>query len=148
MQNNLHVTVAAIVEDKQRFLLVQEKIQGELVYNQPAGHLEENETLVEAVIRECQEETAWLIEPQYITGIYQWTHPANQQTFLRVCFYGIQQEHSPQQALDEGIVEAVWLSQEALLSRQISLRSPLVTHCINDYLSGNKYPLELIRHIG
>ena len=72
-----HVTVAALIESDGRFLMVEERIAGESVYNQPAGHLEDSETLTEAVIRETCEETAWHFEPQSVTGIYRWRHPEN-----------------------------------------------------------------------
>lgn len=147
MQENLHVTVAAIVEHEQRFLMVRESIQGQAVYNQPAGHLEENETLLEAVIRECLEETAWHIRPLVISGIYQWTQPTNRQTFLRVCFKAENLQHEPNRELDSGIIAAEWLSRDELVQQQDALRSPLVLRCIDDYLAGHQYPLQLISHI-
>ena len=147
MQENLHVTVAALIEEGQRFLLVEESIQGQLVYNQPAGHLEEDETLYEAVIRETREETAWGFVPQYITGIYQWTQPQSRQTFMRICFAGQHEDFKAEHTLDSGIVRAVWLSRAEILARQAQLRSPLVLKCIDDYLQGRRFPLDLIQHI-
>ena len=146
MQENLHVTVAAVIEQDGRFLLVEESIAGQLVYNQPAGHLEENETLIDAVIRETLEETACYFEPAEIVGLYQWTHPENRQTFMRICFTGLLTGQADDPQLDEGIIRTLWLSQEEIQARQTALRSPLVLQCIDDYLHGHRYPLELIKH--
>ncbi|MDH5179361.1 MAG: NUDIX hydrolase [Gammaproteobacteria bacterium] len=146
MQDNLHVTVAAIAVNEDRFLMVHESIQGKSVYNQPAGHLEENESLPEAVVRECLEETAWLVKPAYITGIYQWTHPVNQQTFLRVCYF-VEQYEKHDRPLDKEIIAAVWFTRDELVQEQANLRSPLVLRCIDDYLAGRRYPLDLITHL-
>lgn len=147
MQENLHLTVAAIIEENKRFLLVEESIQGRLVYNQPAGHLEEDETLLEAAIRETLEETAWHFVPEHITGLYQWTQPASRQTFLRICFSGRHRQHEQERPLDTGIVRTVWLDRDEIVAKQDKLRSPLVLACIDDYLQGRRYPLDLIKHI-
>ena len=136
-----HVTVAAIIEDQGRFLVVEEKDADKIVINQPAGHLEDGESLQAAVIRETLEETAWQFTPEAITGIYRWVHPDSGLTFIRVCYTGLVSQHNPEQALDEGILRAHWLSREELLQRP--LRSPMVMRCINDYLAGCRYPLSL-----
>jgi len=137
-----HVTVAAIIEDDGKFLMIEEISDGECVINQPAGHLEPNEDLINAVIRETLEETAWHFTPSMITGIYQWTSPNDGKTFLRVCFTGQCDRHEAEQALDEGIIRTLWLSREDLLDAP--LRSPMVLQGIDDYLAGNRYPLELL----
>lgn len=147
MQENLHVTVAAIIEENRRFLLVEESIRGQVVYNQPAGHLEEHETLPEAVVRETLEETAWHFVPETITGIYQWTQPESRQTFMRICFAGQHQQHEQGRPLDTGIIRTVWFDRQAVAAKQDKLRSPLVLACIDDYLNGQRYPLELIKHL-
>lgn len=147
MQENLHITVAAIIEENKRFLMVEESIQGQAVYNQPAGHLEEDETLLEAVVRETLEETAWHFVPETITGIYQWTQPKSRQTFMRICFAGQHQQHDKGRPLDTGIIQAVWLNRQELEAMSDRLRSPLVLACIDDYLQGQRYPLELIKHV-
>lgn len=147
MQENLHLTVAAIIEADERFLLVEEAIQGQIVYNQPAGHIEEGETPFEAVIRETLEETGRSLVPEYITGIYQWTQPKSRQTFMRICFSGQITGYDENRPLDDGIIQALWLNQPAIAARQAQLRSPLVLQCIDDYLQGRRYPLELIKHI-
>ena len=105
-----HVTVAAVVSKDNKYLMVEENCEGRVVYNQPAGHLEEGENLVDAVIRETLEETAWHIEPCAITGIYQWKHPDKEKTFLRVCFHAKLLDHDPSITLDDGIIRALWMS--------------------------------------
>lgn len=147
MQENLHITVAAIIEQNERFLLVEESIQGQIVYNQPAGHLEDNETLPEAVVRETLEETAGHFVPEFITGLYQWTQPESRQTFMRISFAGRLTGFEQDRQLDDGILRALWLSRDEILAKQDRLRSPLVIQCIDDYRQGAHYPLELIRHI-
>ncbi len=140
-----HVTVAAIIERDNRFLMVEEKISGSLVINQPAGHLEEGESLIEAVKRETIEETAWNFEPKSVIGIYLW-RPANfSTTFLRVSFAGNCTDYNPAQELDLGIIRALWLSRDELTDRLHTLRSPMVLRCIDDYLSGVRYPLSLLQ---
>lgn len=138
-----HATVAAIVEREGKFLIVEEAVQGEIVYNQPAGHLDPNESLIEAVIRETREETAWLFKPEALLGIYLWPQPKTQRTFLRFAFCGSCSDHQPEQVLDDGILRALWLSKEELQSCE-NLRSPMVMQNINDYLSGKRYPLEIL----
>lgn len=147
MQENIHITVAAIIEENKRFLLVEESIQAQLVYNQPAGHLEEHETLLEAVSRETLEETTWRFVPETITGIYQWTQPESRQTFIRICFAGQHLQHDKGRKLDTGIIQTMWLDRQEVAAMQDKLRSPLVLACIDDYLKGQRYPLDLIKHI-
>jgi len=98
-------------------------------------------------MRETLEETAWQFRPEFISGIYQWTQTQNRQTFLRVCFTGQALIQDTERELDCGIVEATWLSHDDVLQRQDQLRSPLVLQCLNDYLAGHRYPLELLSHI-
>ncbi len=135
-----HLTVAAICENNNRFLLVEEHIEGNTVLNQPAGHVEEGEDLISAVIRETREETAWCFHPEALLGFYLWRAPAGG-TYLRVAFVGHCDDHRPQQALDEGILRARWLSRSELLNDPATPRSPLVLRCIDDYLAGRRYPL-------
>ena len=142
-----HATVAAIIERDDKFLVVEEVIQGQHVYNQPAGHLDPGETLLDAVIRETREESAWLFTPEAVTGIYLWKHPGNGETYLRVAFCGQCSEHDAEQALDTGIVQALWKSREELLQRPEQLRSPMVINCIDDYLEGIRYPLSILNDI-
>lgn len=121
---------------------------GNLVLNQPAGHLEEAESLADAVIRETREETAWGFLPEYLVGIYRWQVPPDGATYLRFCFYGNCFDHQPDLPLDEGIQRAIWLSYDELTANPSRLRSPLVLRCIDDYLAGCRYPLELLHDLG
>ena len=146
-----HATVAAIIEKNNKFLMVEEMIRGERVFNQPAGHLDPDETLIEAAIRETREETAWLFTPEYITGIYQWQQldtPDNQpRTFLRVAFCGACSDFDDSLTLDDGIIQAVWKTRDELVADDIILRSPMIINCIDDYLANKRYPLELIINV-
>jgi ADP-ribose pyrophosphatase YjhB (NUDIX family) len=137
-------TVAAVIENNQQFLVVEELINGKLTLNQPAGHLEHGESLIEAVIRETREETAWQFIPSALVGIYRWIHPQTQDTFLRFCFTGNLGEHDAKQALDKDIERCFWLSKEQLFTKADKMRSPLVLDCFKDYLDGQRYPLSLL----
>jgi 8-oxo-dGTP pyrophosphatase MutT (NUDIX family) len=139
-----HVTVAAVAEKQGRFLLVQERDAGKRVINQPAGHLEDGESLLAAVQREVLEETAWRFEPRAIIGIYRWCHPTTGITFLRFTFAGTLLEHDPARSLDPDIEQVVWLSDAAIRMQQDSLRSPLVLRSIDDYLAGKSWPLAML----
>jgi ADP-ribose pyrophosphatase YjhB (NUDIX family) len=142
-----HVTVAAIAERDGRFLMVEEMVRGRRVLNNPAGHLETSESFADAVRRETLEETGWEFEPQAVTGIYLWKNPELGKTFLRVAFYGRCLQHHPERLLDEGIVAAHWLTRAELDNGAHRLRTPLVLRCIEDYLAGQRYPLELLSHV-
>jgi 8-oxo-dGTP pyrophosphatase MutT (NUDIX family) len=144
---NPEVTVAAVVERDDRFLFVEERIGGRLVLNQPAGHLEDGETLVEAVVRETREETAWRLRPEALVGTYLWRSPDNGRTFLRFAFCGVVDDHRAAQPLDTGIVRAVWLTHEQLLAQSARVRSPLVTRCLEDYLLGKRQSLDSIASV-
>lgn len=140
-----NVTVAAIAQQQDRFLLIEEESDGLQVYNQPAGHLEENETLFDAVKREVLEETAWYFEPESLVGVYLYPSPHNDITYLRVCFFGNCTMHEPERELDEGIIRACWMSKAEIESHKERLRSPLVLRCIEDFLAGQCYPLEILK---
>ena len=142
-----HTTVAAIVERGNKFLMVEELVLGEQVINQPAGHLDPDESLVEAVIGETQEETAWQFVPEAITGIYLWKHPDNGQSFLRIAFCGSCKNHNASQILDDGIQAAVWKTRDELIQQQQKLRSPMVINCIDDYLAGKRFPIDLLVNV-
>jgi 8-oxo-dGTP pyrophosphatase MutT (NUDIX family) len=135
------ITVAAITETDGRFLVVEERIDHRLVINQPAGHVEPGETLLEAVIREVREETAWLFTPTGLVGVYLWRHPGTGRATKRFAFAGAATDHRQGQRLDEGIVGTHWLTRADLEEREPQLRSPLVLRCIDDYLSGPHQPL-------
>jgi len=142
-------TVAAVVERDGKFLIVEEPAGncGGTVFNQPAGHLENGESLLQAVIREVNEETAWQFKPDYILGVYQWQHPSGNKTYMRTTYVGTVDNHRPEQILEDGIIQACWLSRDELLERSSQLRSPMVLRCIDDYRKGTRYPLELYRNI-
>lgn len=139
------LTVAAVVERDGQFLFVEERVGAALVFNQPAGHVERGEQLIDAVVRETLEETAWTFQPEALVGVYLWEHPEKQKTFLRFAFCGRVQSHDPQRKLDRGIERAVWMTREQLLVRSARLRSPMVVQCLDDYLAGRRYPLEVLR---
>jgi 8-oxo-dGTP pyrophosphatase MutT (NUDIX family) len=138
-----HATVAAIIEREGKFLIVEENVEDEIVYNQPAGHLEPNENLIEAVVRETREETAWRFQPEALLGIYLWQQPNTERTFLRFAFCGQCDDYQGNQALDEGILRALWMSRDELLQSK-KLRSPMVIQNIDDYRSGKRYPLDIL----
>ena len=139
-----HVTVAAIIEQAGQFLLVEEHTSEGVLLNQPAGHLEAGESLLDAVIRETLEESAYHFVPTALVGIYQWHQAAHDRTYLRFAFAGEIAGHEPDRALDAGIIRAVWQSAEEVIARPSSHRSPLVIQCVQDYLRGVRYPLHVV----
>jgi 8-oxo-dGTP pyrophosphatase MutT (NUDIX family) len=138
------VTVAAVTEVDGCFLCVEERIRHQLVFNQPAGHVEDGETLIEALVREVREETAWGFEAEALLGVYLWRNPTSGRSTLRFAFSGKVYDHDPSQPLDRGIVRTHWLSRFDLQNREPRLRSPLVLRCVDDYLSGRRLPLEAV----
>ncbi|EQM77788.1 NUDIX hydrolase [Stutzerimonas stutzeri] len=140
-----HITVATIVEANGRFLMVEESKGGRLVLNQPAGHLEPNETLRQAALRETLEETGWTVELNGVVGIYLYTAPSNGVTYQRVCFAATPLTHDPQRTLDEGITSALWMTRDELAAQPERWRSELILRCIDDYLAGQPYDLAVVR---
>lgn len=141
-----NVTVAAVVERDGTFLLVEEKTSAGLRYNQPAGHLESGESLVEAVVRETLEETAWHFTPTALIGIYQHHQTSAGISYLRFAFTGELSDHEPQRALDKGILRALWMPVTEIRACSGKHRSPLLMQCVDDYLTGRRYPLQLLNH--
>jgi 8-oxo-dGTP pyrophosphatase MutT (NUDIX family) len=139
--SNPEITVAAVTETDGRFLVVEERIDRRLVINQPAGHVEPGETLLEAVVREVREETAWLFTANGFVGAYLWRHPGTGRTTKRFAFSGVVTDHRAGQQLDDGIVGTHWLTRAELKERERELRSPLVLRCVEDYLAGRRQPL-------
>lgn len=151
MEPRPSVTVAAVIERDGKFLLVEEEDDGRLLFNQPAGHLERNESLVEACAREVLEESAWHFRPRELIGIYRWSKPGSATgagvTYLRFAFCGDLGEHEDDRRLDTGIVRAAWLDAGEIRASRERHRSPLVVRCVEDYLAGRRYPLDaLIEH--
>jgi 8-oxo-dGTP pyrophosphatase MutT (NUDIX family) len=140
------LTVAALVERDGRFLCVQERVARRIVINQPAGHLEPGESLVAAVVREVREETCRDFTPDAVTGLYLW-RAAQERTVLRVAFAGRVGEPRDGAALDRAILRTLWLDRRELAARDAEHRSPLVLVCIDDYLRGVRYPLEILTHV-
>ena len=143
-----NVTVAALVERDGRFLLVEEETDDGIRFNQPAGHLDEGESLVAACARETLEETAWHFAPTALVGVYQWPRPKGDVTYLRFAFAGDLGEFEEGRPLDDGILRAVWLTPAEIEASRSRHRSPLILQCVHDYLAGRRFPLDLIRHYG
>ena len=148
MTRGIDVTVAAIVESRGKFLMVEERAAGgNLVLNQPAGHLEQGESLLAAVVRETLEETGHRFEPEHVVGFYLWHSREADTTYLRVAFCGTVEPSADVAVLDEAVVAVHWLTRAQLNSRTHQLRSPMVMRCIDDYLSGQRYPLDCIAYL-
>lgn len=141
-----NVTVAAVVYRDGKFLLVEEETDAGLAFNQPAGHLEQGEALVDAVVREALEETAYHFRPTHLVGVYNWRHPAKDVTYLRFAFAGELRGFDADRQLDDGIVAARWLTLDEVRATQDRHRSPLILRCCEDYLAGRRYPLDLLVH--
>jgi len=138
------VTVAAVVQHDGRFLLVEERAARRVVLNQPAGHLEAGETLIEAVVREALEETAWSFRPESLTGVYLWKNPANGRAFLRFAFAGAVDKFRPERPLDRGILRTLWLTRDELVHCRSRHRSPLVMRCVDDFVAGRRLALDVL----
>ncbi len=138
------VTVASIVERGGRFLLVEEETSVGRRLNQPAGHLERQETLPAAAARETLEETGWAVVPTALVGIYRWDAPDDGATYVRFAFVAEARRYDPARSLDTGIVRALWLTYDELVARRREHRTPLVLRCIDDYRAGQRLPLDLV----
>lgn len=141
------ITVAAVVERAGRFLIVEERVSRRIVFNQPAGHVEEGEVFADAVVREVLEETAWQFRPQAIVGIYLWQHPETARSFLRIAYSGTVSDHDASRPLDRGILRTHWFTRDQLLGYVQRLRTPMVLRCVDDFLAGARYPLELVTRL-
>lgn len=139
-----HLTVATVLEKNGKFLLVEECINNQRVFNQPAGHVEALESLYDAAIRETLEETGWTVEPQFLLGLYTYTPACRSKTFYRTTFIAQALSFDPHYVLDKDILATHWLSLDEIKARQAHLRSPIVLKCVEDYCNGQKYPLGLI----
>ena len=138
------VTVAAIVEHNGRFLFVEEESDGLVVINQPAGHLDPNESLLHAVSREVLEETRYHFTPKSLIGVYLWPHESKDISYLRFAFTGEITGEDKDRKLDDGIIRPLWLSADELHAQSDRHRSVMVARCVNDYCAGKRYPLDLL----
>jgi 8-oxo-dGTP pyrophosphatase MutT (NUDIX family) len=146
------VTVATVVIDGGRVLVVEERVEGRLVLNQPAGHLEPDEPLVDAAVRETLEETGWDVRLTAFVGAYQWKAPSVSQggaerTYLRFAFVAEPLHFDPARALDDGIVRATWMTPAELNAARDRHRSPLVSRVVADALAGRRFPLALVQSL-
>ena len=140
------VTVATVVPRDGRLLLVEERVRGELVLNQPAGHLEPGESLIAAAARETLEETGWEVAVTHFIGVYRWCAPDGS-AFLRFAFAAEPIRHQPERLLDQGIERALWMSPGELRAANGRARSPLVLAVVDDWLAGARLPLAAMRDI-
>lgn len=147
MASTHHVTVACIVQRGGEFLLVEETVGDRLVLNQPSGHWEDGETLIEGAIRETLEETGWEVCPTALLGIYEYTPPGLGYGFLRFAFLAEPLRHHPERPLDAGIARAVWLDADAIRAESARHRSPMVQRAVDDALAGRCLPLTALAHL-
>jgi 8-oxo-dGTP pyrophosphatase MutT (NUDIX family) len=146
------VTVATVVVRDGRLLCVEERVHGVLVLNQPAGHLEPDESLFEAALRETREETGWDVRLTAFIGAYQWKSPAVGEAgqgrhYLRFAFAAEPLSHDPARPLDDGIERALWLTPAELQAQHARHRSPLVWQAVADHLGGRRQPLSLLQQV-
>ncbi|HEX5354027.1 MAG TPA: NUDIX hydrolase [Rhodanobacteraceae bacterium] len=142
-----HVTVACVVADGNRFLMVEEAVRGDLRFNQPAGHLEDDETLAEAACRETLEETGWEITLDHFIGVQQWHSPVHDHHIVRFAFSGRPVRHHHERDLDKGVTRALWMSYVEITAESARLRSPLVLTTLDDWLAGQRLPLATLRSL-
>lgn len=142
-----HVTVACVVADGERYLMVEEAVHGQLAWNQPAGHLEDGETLAAAALRETLEETGWMVELQHLIGVHQWRSTEHGDAVIRFSFAARALSHDPQRPLDADIRRAVWLTRAEIAALGERLRSPMILHSIDLWLAGRRLPLDVLNHL-
>ncbi|KZC41745.1 MULTISPECIES: NUDIX hydrolase [Rhodanobacter] len=141
-----HVTVACVVADGGRFLMVEEEVNGRPAWNQPAGHLEDGESLAAAALRETLEETGWTVQLQHLIGVHQWRSTEHGDVVVRFSFAARALSHDPQRALDTDIRRAVWLTRAEIAALGERLRSPMILQSIDLWLSGQRLPLDVLSH--
>jgi 8-oxo-dGTP pyrophosphatase MutT (NUDIX family) len=142
-----HVTVACVVADGDRYLMVEEEVNGRLAYNQPAGHLDDKESLISAAVRETLEETGWTVELEHLIGVHQWRSTEHGDGVVRFSFAARALSHDPNRPLDEGIARALWLTRDEIAVLGERLRSPLVLMSIDAWLAGQRYPLGMLHSL-
>ena len=142
-----HVTVATIVPERGRFLLVEEEVRGQVLFNQPAGHLDPGESLIQAAVRETLEETGWDVEPTALVLVQQWVNPRHERHFVRFTFAADPVRHHPQRPLDAGILHAHWLTRGQIADLGERLRSPMILASIDAWLGGQRLPLAALQYL-
>ena len=142
-----HVTVACVVADGDRYLMVEEEVSGRLAYNQPAGHLDDGESLLAAAVRETLEETGWTVALQHLIGVHQWRSTEHGDAVIRFSFAARAMSHDPARPLDTGIRRALWLTRAEIAALGERLRSPLVLLSIDAWLAGQRLPLDTLSYI-
>lgn len=142
-----HVTVATVIARDGRFLLVEEEIRGSIVLNQPAGHLDPDESLQAAAIRETLEETGWTVALTSLLGVQQWQSPSGRH-FVRFTFAADAIDHDAARPLDTGIVRAIWMTRDEIAAAAARLRSPMVLSSVDDWVAGRRLPLDAISYLG
>jgi len=140
-----HVTVATVVPRDGRFLLVEEDVRGRIVINQPAGHLDPDEAIQAAAVRETLEETGWEVALDCLLCVQQWRNADSGRQFVRFTFGAMPVRHDPGRRLDDGILRSLWLTREEILAESARLRSPMVLASVDDWIAGHRLPLDAIR---
>jgi 8-oxo-dGTP pyrophosphatase MutT (NUDIX family) len=147
MSSSIDVTVAAVIERAGQFLVVEERVGGRAVFNQPAGHLEVGESIIDAAIRETFEETGYRFYPDRLIGVHVWPCDAAGKTYLRICLAGSARAPDGPVDLDDGIIATHWLTRNQLLSQKCTLRSPLVMRAVDEYLDGACHSLDCLQYL-
>lgn len=142
-----HVTVACVVAAGERYLMVEEEVNGRLVYNQPAGHLDDGESLMAAARRETLEETGWSVELQHVIGVHQWRSTEHGDAVVRFSFAARAISHDPSRPLDSDIRRALWLTRAEIDGLGDRLRSPMVLQSIDLWLAGQRLPLDVLSYL-
>ncbi len=142
-----HVTVACVVADGDRYLMVEEEVSGKLAYNQPAGHLDDGESLATAALRETLEETGWTVELQHFIGAHQWRSTEHGDAVVRFSFAARALSHDASRPLDTGILRALWMTRSEIAALGSQLRSPMVLLSIDAWLAGQRLPLAALSYL-
>ena len=142
-----HATVAALIERDGRYLMVREHTRHGIRLNQPAGHWEAGETLLDAVCREVLEESGYEFTPTALLGIYVSDKDDKSVTYLRMTFIGTVDDAPVHDELDDGIIEAVWMTPDEIMAERAIHRNPIVAQCLTDYVNGQKLDLALVKDL-